>query len=133
VHGTTRRRVDEAYAEERPYLIALPSIAYPAARRETRCVQKDGPIPVDGSYYPVPEQPDGITVTVHIDPVRVQIFDAAGALVTTHAVPDQPTRLPSPPAPSRPHDSAAPARRTRRAFRCGFPMPAPSSTASRPA
>jgi hypothetical protein len=32
-------------------------------------------------------------VSVHIDPVRVQIFDAAGALVATHAVPDQPTRL----------------------------------------
>ncbi len=106
VHGTTRRRVDEAYAEERPCLIALPTVAYPAARRETRTVQKDGLIPVDGSYFPVPDQPHGATVSVHIDPARVQIFDAAGGLVATHAVPDQPTRLPSPPAPSRPHDSA---------------------------
>lgn len=104
VHGTTRRRVDEAYAEERPCLIALPAVVYPAARREPRTVQKDGLIPVDGSYYPVPEQPAGATVTVHIDPVRVQIFDAAGALVATHAVPDQPTRLPSPPASPGRHD-----------------------------
>jgi transposase len=100
VHGTTRRRVDEAYAEERPCLIVLPTVTYPAARRETRTVQKDGLIPVDGSYYPVPDQPDGATVNVHIDPVRVQIFDAAGGLVVTHTVPDQPTRPPSPPAPS---------------------------------
>jgi hypothetical protein len=42
VHGTTRRRVDEAYAEERPCLIALPPVDYPAERRETRTVQKDG-------------------------------------------------------------------------------------------
>ena len=45
---------------------------------ETRTVQKDGLIPVDGSYYPVPDRPDDATVTVHIDPVRVQILDAAG-------------------------------------------------------
>jgi len=106
VHGTTRRRIDAAYAEERPCLIALPSVPYPAARQETRTVQKEGAVPIDGSYYPVPDQPDGATVSVHIDPVRVQIFDAAGGLVATHAVPDQPTRLPSPPAPSSRHDPA---------------------------
>jgi transposase len=106
VHGTTRRRVDEAYAEERPCLIALPAVAYPAERRETRAVQKDGLVPIDGSYYPVPEQPEGATVRIHVDPVRVQIFDAAGALVATHAVPDQPTRLPSPPTSPARHDAA---------------------------
>jgi hypothetical protein len=95
IHGTTRRRVDEAYAEEQPCLIALPTVAYPAERRETRTVQKDGAIPVDGSYYPAPGQPDGQQVRVHVDPVRVQIFDAAGGLVATHPVPDQPTRLPA--------------------------------------
>jgi transposase len=99
VHGTTRRRVDEAYAEEQPCLIALPAVAYPAERRETRTVQKDGAVPVDGSYYPAPGQPDGQQVRVHVDPVRVQIFDAAGVLVATHPVPDQPTRLPTTTAP----------------------------------
>jgi transposase len=103
VHGTTRRRVDEAYAEEQPCLIALPAVAYPAARRETRTVQKDSLVPIDGSYYPVPGQPPGQQVSVHIDPVRVQIFDAAGALVATHAVPDQPTRLPAAPEPPGRH------------------------------
>ena len=99
VHGTTRRRVDAAYADEHPCLIALPTVAYPTERRETRTVQKDGTVPIDGSYYPVPGARPGDTVSVHIDPVRVQIFDAAGALVATHAVSDQPTRLPTAAAP----------------------------------
>jgi hypothetical protein len=103
VHGTTRRRIDEAYAEERPCLIALPAVAYPGERRETRTVQKDGLVPIDASYYPAPDQPAGQQVRVHIDPVRVQIFDAAGALVATQAVPDQPTRLPTPATPSGHH------------------------------
>ena len=93
VHGTTRRQVDEAYAEEQPGLIALPPVPYPAERRETRTVQKDAVVPVDGSYYPVPGSLTG-QVIVRIDPRRVQILDAAGAVVATHAVPDRPTRIP---------------------------------------
>lgn len=105
VHGTTRRRVDEAYAEEQPCLITLPAMAYPAERRETRTVQKDGGVPVDGSYYPVPGARPGQHVSVRIDPVRVQILDATGQVVATHAVPDRPTRLPAallPPGVPRP-------------------------------
>ena len=103
VHGTTRRHVDEAYAEERPSLITLPSVPYPAAREETRVVQKDGAVPIDGSYYPAPGPRPGQAVTVRIDPVRVEIRDAAGALVATHAVPDHPTRiLSATPPPGQP-------------------------------
>ena len=69
VHGTTRRRVDEAFAEEQPCLIALPAVTLPAARQETRTVQKDGYIPVDGSYYPVPASlGDAGPVRIRIDP-----------------------------------------------------------------
>jgi len=106
VHGTTRRRVDEAYAEEQPCLITLPSVPYPAARQETRTVQKDGYVPIDGSYYPVPGQRPGQQVSVRIDPVRVEILDAAGAVVATHSVPDQPTRIPSPAPPPSHHAPA---------------------------
>jgi len=105
VHGTTRRRVDEAYAEEQSCLITLPAVPYPAAREETRTVQEEGAIPVDGSYYPVPGQRPGQAVRVRIDPVRVEILDATGTVVATHAVPDQPTRIPSaapPPGPAAP-------------------------------
>ncbi|MBI5597294.1 MAG: IS21 family transposase [Elusimicrobia bacterium] len=106
VHGTTRRRVNEAYAEEQPCLIALPSVPYPAACQETRTVQKDGAVPIDGSYYPVPGQRPGQQVRVHIDPVRVEILDAAGAVAATYSVPDQPTRLPSPAPPPSHHAPA---------------------------
>ncbi len=106
VHGTTRRRVDEAYAEERPCLIALPPVAYPAARQETRIVQKDGGVPVDGSYYPVPGARPGQPVSVRIDPVRVQVLDAAGTVVATHQVPDQPMRIPTPAPPPGRHETA---------------------------
>ncbi len=121
VHGTTRRRIDEAYAEEQPCLIALPAVAYPAARRETRTVQKEGAVPVDGSYYPVPGQRPGQQVSVRIDPVRVEILDAAGEVVATHPVPDRPTRLPStaPPPGQRPTALSRPAQAAR--FLARFP------------
>ena len=100
VHGTTRRRVDEAFAEEQPCLIAVPTLRYPAAREETRTIQKDGYIPVDGSYYPVPAAlGDAGDVSIRIDPAHVQILDAAGAVVATHRVPEAPTRLPAPAPP----------------------------------
>ena len=116
VHGTTRRRIDEAFAQEQPCLITLPDVSFPAARLETRIVQKDGYIPVDGSYYPVPEAlvKDG-PVSVRIDPRHVQILDRRGNTVASHPVPEKPTRIPAPettppvhrPAVSRPVQEAA--------------------------
>jgi transposase len=116
VHGTTRRRVDEAFAEEQPCLITLPAVSYPAARQETRVVQKDGYIPVDGSYYPVPAPlVEQGSVTVRIDPRTVQILDTHAAVAVSYPVPETPTRLfaPAPPpdrhrpSPSRPVQEAA--------------------------
>jgi transposase len=108
VHGTTRRRIDEAYAEERPCLITLPTVSYPAAREEPRVVQQDGAVPVDGSFYPAPGQRPGQVVTVRIDPARVELLGGGGAVVATYAVPDQPTRLPSPiPPPGPPAPAVA--------------------------
>jgi transposase len=107
VHGTTRRRVDEAFAEEQPCLIALPSVHIPAARQETRTVQKDGYIPIDGSYYPVPASLlDQGPVSVRIDPRHVQILDPAGEVVASHLVPEAPTRLPAPVPPPGPPRAA---------------------------
>ncbi|HVQ75505.1 MAG TPA: IS21 family transposase [Candidatus Binatia bacterium] len=100
VHGTTRRRVDEAYAQEQPCLIALPTVAYPAARLETRTVQQDGAIPIDSSFYPVPAARPGQRVSARVDPERVHLLDAAGHVVAVHAVPDHPTRLSAPPPPA---------------------------------
>jgi transposase len=92
-HGTTRRYVHEAYAEEKPFLIALPSVPFPAERLETRKVQKDGYVPIDGSYYPVPAALVGQVVRVRIFHERVEILDSAGAIAAAHRVPEHPTRL----------------------------------------
>ena len=92
-HSTTGRLVHEAYAQEKPFLIALPSTPFPTDRREVRKVQKDGYIPVDGSLYPVPAHLVGQHVAVRIYPTYVEILDAAGTVAATHRVPDRPTRL----------------------------------------
>ncbi len=122
VHGTTRRRVDEAFAEEQPCLITLPSIGYPAARQETRTVQKDGYIPIDGSYYPVPASLlDQGPVSVRIDPRHVQILDTAGAVVASHLVPEAPMRLPAPAPPPGHHRAAVSRSVQEAAFLARFP------------
>jgi transposase len=94
-HSTTGRRVDAMYAEEQPFLTALPTTPFHAERREVRTVQKDGYVPIDGSYYPTPIRP-GQLVTVLIYPNRVEILDASGKVVAAHAIPDQPTRIAAP-------------------------------------
>jgi hypothetical protein len=94
VHDTTKRVVREAFAEEHPFLIRLPEMPFPTDRRETRKVQIDGYISVDGSLYPVPAKLVGQYVGVRIYPLRVEITDAAGKTVIAHPVPDRPTRLP---------------------------------------
>jgi transposase len=94
-HSTTGRLVDAMYAEEQPFLIALPAVPFHAERREVRKVQKDGYVPVDGSFYPTPLKP-GNQATLLIYPNRVEILDAAGAVVAAYPVPDRPTRIPAP-------------------------------------
>jgi hypothetical protein len=98
-HGTTHRRIDEAYAEEKPFLIELPATSFPAERREPRTVQKDGYVPVDGSFYPVPNARPGQVVTIRIFPNRVEVLDGKGEAVAAYAVPDRPTRIAAPNPP----------------------------------
>ena len=93
-HSTTAQHVDVLYAEERPFLIALPELRVSTAQQVTRTVQKDGYIPVDSSFYPVPG-PVGRAVTVRIDPARIEILDHAGNVELAYPVPDSPRRLPT--------------------------------------
>jgi len=77
-------------------LIALPSLPFPTDRREVRKVATDATVAIDGSYYPVPPRLVGQAVSVRVYPQRVEILDGAGQVVAAHAVPDRPTRLPTP-------------------------------------
>jgi transposase len=106
-HSTTARRVDEMYAEEKPLLIALPPTAFLTARIEQRKVQKDGYVPIDGSFYPAPSHLVGRDVPVRIYPDRIEILDS-GQVAAAFPIPDRPKRL-SPPWPV-PAQSVTPAR-----------------------
>lgn len=104
-HRTTGRLVHEAYAEEKGLLIAPPAVAFGTDRQEVRKVAVDGTVCIDGSFYPVPARLIGQHVRAKVYPNRVEVLDAAGTVVASHAVPDQPMRLPVPgelPHPSQP-------------------------------
>ncbi len=121
LHSTTKRKVDEAYAEEKPLLIAVPPVAFGTDRREVRKVAVDGTVCVDGSFYPVPARLVGQHVSVKVYPTRVEVLDAAGSVVAAHAVPDEPMRLVVP--GERPHPSQPPVSRPvlEAAFLARFP------------
>lgn len=124
-HSTTGRLVHEAYAEEKPFLITLPETPFPTERQVMRKVQKDGYIPVEGSFYPVPGHLVGQWVRVHLYPSRVEILDAAGERVVEHPVPDTPRRLPDDGGPPVPQEPAASRTQIEAAFLARFPAAAP--------
>jgi hypothetical protein len=123
-HTTIARRIDEAYAEEKPLLTALPAVPYPTDRREVRKVGVDATVLVDGTFYPVPEKLIGQHVSVRVWPMRVEVTDAAGAAVAARAAPDRPTRL-SPEWPSSSTPAASVSRTVLEArFLAHFPQAA---------
>ena len=71
VHGTTRRVPQEAWEEERHFLIPLPESPYPAYDEQLRKVGPDSVISVRGTPYTVPaklaqtedDKPGGCPVT----------------------------------------------------------------------
>ena len=117
VHGTTRRRVDEAFAEEQPCLIALPALALSGRARGNPHRPEGRLHPRRRLLLPRARRPRGRgpgDACASI-PAHVQILDAAGTVVAAHRVPETPTRLPAPapppgqhrPARSRPVQEAA--------------------------
>ena len=55
-HGTTRRIVSEAFAEEQPQLLALPNGPFNAVLSLQRRVSHDGMVSVNGNLYSVPDR-----------------------------------------------------------------------------
>lgn len=85
VHATTRRVVDEAFAEELPNLKPLPAIPYNAVLTVERRVSKDGMISVGGNFYSVPDTTRRRTLEVHHHAAELQIFED-GQLIARHPV-----------------------------------------------
>jgi transposase len=121
VHSTTHRRPIDMFAEEKDLLIQLPPSPYPTGQLLVRQVQLDGYVPVDGSFYPVPDAVPGRQVKILSYPHRVEILDSEGKVAAAYAVPEGPTRIfaDRPAAPSRPEPLSLSALETR--FLASFP------------
>jgi len=75
VHGTTRRVPDEAWQEEKPFLIALPDSPYPACDEELRTVGPDSVISVKGTRYTIPAKLAHTTATVRLFSEHFEVLD----------------------------------------------------------
>jgi transposase len=121
VHSTTRRPVDEMFAEEKPLLTALPSLDYPTDRREVRKVDTTGYVAIDGSYFPVPPRFVGQYVTVRVYPDHLEILEAAGQVAAAHRIPARPTRLSADGGPLAPRQASLSRPAMETAFLARFP------------
>ena len=83
VHATTRRVVDEHFAEERPALIAHPAMPYSAVLTVERRVSHEGMVSVGGNLYSVPDATRKRVVEVQSHPKEVRVFED-GALIAAH-------------------------------------------------
>jgi hypothetical protein len=84
-HATTRRIVDEHFAEEAPYLLAMPAHPYEAVLTVERRISQEGMVAVGGNQYSVPDTTRRRIVEVQNHPVEVRIFED-GALIAIHPV-----------------------------------------------
>lgn len=85
LHGTTRRLVHEAFAEERETLLPLPALPFSAVLKLERRITKDGMISVDGNLYSVPDTTKQRVVDVQVTAGEVSILEH-GKPVIVHPV-----------------------------------------------
>jgi Integrase core domain len=112
VHATTRRVVEEHFAEERPALVAHPAVPYSAVLTIERRVSREGMVSVGGNLYSVPDATRKRVLDVQNHPKEIRIFED-GALVAVHPVLDGKNRRRVDPAhrkapPAAPPPEAAP-------------------------
>lgn len=84
IHGTTRNVPDEAWQQERPFLIDLPDSRYPAYDEEIREVGPDSVISVRGTPYTIPATlASQGTVFVHLYSDHFEVCNPKGTAVFT--------------------------------------------------
>lgn len=89
VHGTIRRIPDEAWQQEKPFLIALPDSPYPAGQEELRKVGPDSVISVRGTPYTIPAQLAHQNVSVRLFSEYFEVLGPRGDVVFSRRyVPD---------------------------------------------
>jgi hypothetical protein len=84
VHATTSRVVNQAFAEEKASLKALPAAPYRAVLRLERRASHEGMVSVGGNLYSVPDTTRRRVFDVHVLADQIRIFED-GALVASHA------------------------------------------------
>jgi transposase len=84
-HGTTRRVVSEAFAEEQPQLKALPDHPFNQVLNLERRVTRDGMVSVGGNEYSVPDTTRSRKVEVQQYPNEIRIFEDK-RLIAVHAL-----------------------------------------------
>jgi transposase len=75
IHGRCKRRVEEMFQEEKPYLKKLPLISFRYFDQETRTVWDDGNIQVGSSYYSALPAPLYTKVIVRIYEFEIEIIN----------------------------------------------------------
>ena len=83
VHATTRRVVNEVFAEEKVSLRPLPVAPYQAVLRLERRASHEGMLSIGGNLYSVPDTTRRRVFEVHVLADAIRIFEE-GALVATH-------------------------------------------------
>jgi hypothetical protein len=83
VHATTRRVVNEAFAEEKLHLRPLPLAPFRAVLRLERRISRDGMVSVGGNLYSVPDTTRRRVFDVHVLADEIRIFEN-GQLVASH-------------------------------------------------
>jgi len=85
LHATTRKVVNDAFAEEQPHLKPLPLAPFRAVLRLERRISREGMVSVGGNYYSVPDATRRRAVEVHTLADEIRIFDN-GLLIAAHPV-----------------------------------------------
>ena len=83
VHATTQRVVNEAFAEEKPALKALPVTPYRTVLKLERRVSHEGMVSVGGNLYSVPDTTRRRILNVHVFADEICIFEN-DVLIATH-------------------------------------------------
>lgn len=84
-HGTTRRIVVEAFAQEQSKLQRLPGVPFNAVLSLQRRVSRDGMVCVQGNAYSVPDTTTRRVVEVHTLADEIRIYDG-DRLIAAHPV-----------------------------------------------
>lgn len=87
VHATTRRVVNEAFAEDRAALRPLPLAPFRSVLKLERRISREGMVSVGGNFYSVPDATRRRVVEVHTLADEIRILEN-GVLIATHPVLD---------------------------------------------